>query len=114
MTRAIDMNALQRTQSAIRGRPVDRLPCFPILIAPACQLVGVKQGDYSQDADVMADTLLRARELTGADGIYVSRDNWVQHQALGGAMVFPEDDEPNGEAPQARGHRGCTGPRKTP
>lgn len=90
------MNSLERTRSAVRGQKVDRLPCFPILIAPACQLTGIKQGDYSQDADVMADTLIRARELIGTDGIYVSRDNWIMYQALGGEMTFPEDDEPNG------------------
>jgi uroporphyrinogen decarboxylase len=47
----------------------------------------------------MADTLLRARELCGFDGIYVSRDNWISHQALGGALEFPEDDESFGAAP---------------
>jgi MtaA/CmuA family methyltransferase len=84
---------LERTRRAIRGQPVDRPPTFPILLAPACQLVGVKQRDYNLDAGVMAETLLRARELCGCDGIYVSRDNWVYHQALGGQLVFPEDDE---------------------
>ena len=93
------MNSLARTRAAIRGEAVDSLPCFPIFIAPACELTGVKQGVYSQDPAVMADTLLAARDLTGADGIYVSRDNWVYHEALGGTMVFPEDDEPNGEGP---------------
>lgn len=78
---------------------MDRLPWFPILIAPACELTGVKQGDYSQDPAVMADTLIRARELIGADGIYVSRDNWVAYEALGGTMTFAEDDEPNGSGP---------------
>ena len=90
------MNALDRTRSAIKGERVDRLPCFPILIAPACELTGIKQGDYSRNADVMADTLIRARELIGSDGIYVSRDNWICYEALGGEMIFPEDDEPNG------------------
>jgi uroporphyrinogen decarboxylase len=90
------MNALERTRSAIRGQKIDRLPCFPILIAPACQLTNVRQGDYSQDADVMADTLIRARDIIGTDGIYVSRDNWVCYESLGGEMTFPEDDEPNG------------------
>ena len=90
------MNSLERTRSAIRGQKIDRLPCFPILIAPACQLTNVRQSDYSQDADVMADTLIRAREIIGTDGIYVSRDNWVCYEALGGEMTFPEDDEPNG------------------
>jgi len=88
------MTPLERTQRSIRNQTVDRIPHFPILIAPACQLLGVKQGEYSLNAELMADTLIRSRELLGADGIYVSRDNWVYHQALGGELVFPEDDEP--------------------
>jgi uroporphyrinogen decarboxylase len=77
----------------MRGDAVDRAPTFPILLAPACELTGVPQGRFMTDARVMADTLLRARELCGFDGIYVSRDNWVYHQALGGELSFPEDDE---------------------
>jgi uroporphyrinogen decarboxylase len=76
---------------------VDRLPCFPILIAPACELTGVRQGDYSRNAGIMADTLIKARDITGFDGIYVSRDNWIFYEALGGEMIFSEDDEPNGK-----------------
>lgn len=87
------MTGLERTRAAVRGRPVDRVPVFPILLAPACQLTGVRQRDYNLDAAVMADTLLRAREMCGFDGIYVSRDNWVYHEALGGGLTFPEDDE---------------------
>jgi uroporphyrinogen decarboxylase len=87
------MTGLERTRAAVRGEPVDRVPTFPILLAPACQLTGVPQGRYMTDAAVMADTLLRAREMCGFDGIYVSRDNWVYHQALGGEITFPDDDE---------------------
>jgi MtaA/CmuA family methyltransferase len=61
--------------------------------------VGVEQREYSLDPAVMADTLIRARDLIGADGIYVSRDNWVYHQSLGGDLVFPEDDEPYSKKP---------------
>jgi uroporphyrinogen decarboxylase len=88
-----EMTGLERTRAAVRGEPVDRVPTFPILLAPACQLTGVPQGRYMTDAAVMADTLLRAREMCGFDGIYVSRDNWVYHQALGGHLEFPPDDE---------------------
>ncbi len=90
------MNSLERVRSAMHGLPVDYPPTFPILIAPACQLVDVKLGSYMQNAGVMADTLLKAREQCGFDGIYVSRDNWIYHQALGGEMVFPQDDESYG------------------
>ena len=88
-----DMTGLERTRAAVRGEPVDRVPTFPILLAPACQLTGVPQGRYMTDPAVMADTLLAAREMCGFDGIYVSRDNWVYHQALGGELEFPPDDE---------------------
>ncbi|MFH1744396.1 MAG: uroporphyrinogen decarboxylase family protein [bacterium] len=93
------MNSLERTRSAIRSESVDYAPGFPILIAPACQLVGVKLGDYFQEPTVMAETLIEARALCGFDGIYVSRDNWVYHEAMGGEMVFPEDDESYGPSP---------------
>jgi len=83
----------------MRMEPVDRIPTFPILLAPACQLIGVKQRDYSLDPDVMADTLLKARDLMDTDGIYVSRDNWVYHEALGGNLIFPEDDESYSKEP---------------
>jgi hypothetical protein len=87
------MTGLERTRAAIRGQPVDRVPVFPILLAAACELTGVRQGDYNLDPSIMADTLLRAREMCGFDGIYVSRDNWVYHEALGGDLTFPENDE---------------------
>jgi len=93
------MNSLERIQNAIAGKAIDRIPVFPILIAPACRLLGVKQRDYFLKADVMADTLLRARELCGFDGIYVSKDYWVYHEALGGKLVYPEDDETYSEGP---------------
>jgi uroporphyrinogen decarboxylase len=87
------VTGLERTRASIRGEPVDRIPVFPILLAPACQLTGVQQRDYNLDSSVMADTLLRARRMCGFDGIYVSRDNWVYHEALGGELTFPADDE---------------------
>jgi uroporphyrinogen decarboxylase len=87
------MNSLERTRKAIHHEEVDRIPTFPILLAPACQLLGVKQRDYNLDPGVMASTLIKARDLIGSDGIYVSRDNWIYHEALGGKLVFPEDDE---------------------
>ncbi len=96
------MTGLERTRAAIRGQAVDRVPVFPILIAPACQLTGVKQRDYNLDPSVLADTLLQARELCGFDGIYVSRDNWVYHEALGGQLDFPPDDESSTKTPLLR------------
>ncbi len=90
------MNSLERVKKSLKGEQVDYLPCFPIIIATACQLTGVKQRDYSLDPDIMATTLLKVQEMFNFDGIYVSRDNWIDYESLGGSMIFPEDDEPYG------------------
>ncbi len=87
------MTSLERVKNAITGNPVDRIPCFPISIANACEIIGVKQRDYNLDPECMADTLIQFREKTGFDGIYVSRDNWVYHEALGGILTSPDDGE---------------------
>ncbi len=62
------MTNLERTQKAIHGESPDCIPNFPILIAPACQLVGVRQRDYSLEPDIMADTLIKARDTTACTG----------------------------------------------
>ncbi len=87
------MDSLGRTRMAVRGRPVDKIPVFPILLAPACRIAGVKQRDFFTDPEILADTLIKARDILGFDGIYVSRDNWVYHEALGGKLEYPEDNE---------------------
>lgn len=87
------MDSLTRTRRSVHGKTVDRIPVFPILLAPACRIIGVKQRDFFKKSDVLADTLIQARDIFGFDGIYVSRDNWVYHEALGGKLEFPDDDE---------------------
>jgi uroporphyrinogen decarboxylase len=93
------VTGLERTRRAVAGQAVDRVPTFPILLAPACRLTGTRQGDYNRDPLVLARTLLAAREMCGFDGIYVSRDNWVYHEALGGELSFPDDDESFSKTP---------------
>jgi len=51
--------------------------------------------------------------MCGFDGIYVSRDNWVYHEALGGELTFPPDDESFTNVPlleSVRGWRSLTVP----
>lgn len=93
------MMSLERVKKAIRGQELDRFPTFPISIASSCALTGTPQGRYSLDPNVLAHTLLQVREMFDFDGIYVSRDNWIYHAALGGELSFPEDDEPFSSRP---------------
>lgn len=88
------MKSLERVRRSIAGKKIDYLPFFPEVIAAACQMAGVNQSSYSKDSEIMANALIAVRERCDYDGIYVSRDNLVLHQALGGEVVFPVDDEP--------------------
>lgn len=87
------MTSLERIRKSIKGEKVDRIPAFPISLASTCQIMGVKQRDFSLNPDIMAETLIAFREKVGCDGIYVSRDNWVYHESLGGELLFPDNDE---------------------
>jgi len=67
------MTGLERTRAAIQGRAVDCIPVFPILLAPACRLTGVRQREYNLDAagDQLLDVLFRTvnGRLTAAEAL---------------------------------------------
>jgi uroporphyrinogen-III decarboxylase len=64
------------------------------------EVVGTRQGDYYQDPGVMLDTQLAAREIIreryGLNAVHLScaAPSYVGAAALGGELVFPEDDQP--------------------
>ena len=60
---------------------------------------GVAQHRFHTDAETLADCVVAASRALRLDGVYVSSDNWILHEALGGKVVFPEDEEPWGHGP---------------
>lgn len=86
----------QRIRDLLDGRPVDRVPVMASMIAAAAELRGVPQRRIHQEPQTNAQVLLGVCRDLGLDGAYISSDNWIIHSALGGAVNFPEDDEPMG------------------
>lgn len=74
-----EMNALDRTQAAVRAEKVDRLLCFPILIAHACKLTGTRQGEYSQNPEAMAQAPSEAVSVHVEDSVG-GRDHTLAHR----------------------------------
>jgi len=64
------------------------------------EYVGTRQGDYYQDPAVMLDTQLAARQIIreryGLEAVHLActPPSYVGAAALGGELVFPEDDQP--------------------
>ena len=94
------MTGLERTQKAIRMEEVDRIPTFPILLAPACQILGVKQRDYNLDPQIMASTLIEARDLIGSEEHIQFKDALAADAEVFGTLAHHFADE---------GHRAANG-----
>ncbi len=86
----------RRTLSLFAEQLPDRLPVFASTLAGAAWMLGVPQNRFHQDPHVLARCVVEASRALGLDGVYVSSDNWIMHEALGGKVRFPDDDEPWG------------------
>ena len=91
-----DMNGRQRIEAVLAGRQPDRVPVLAGTLAHAAWLRGVPQRELHTNAATLAQTVVEASRQLGLDGVYLSSDNWIVHEALGGKVAFPEDDEPWG------------------
>jgi uroporphyrinogen decarboxylase len=96
LTGSFVMTGKERVEAALAGRKTDRVPVLASALANAVWLRGVPQRQLHQDPVVLAESVVSAARAFGADGVYVSSDNWIIHEALGGKVFFPEDDEPWG------------------
>lgn len=88
------MTTIERMRAALTGAPHDYPPVIWIATSVVCETYSIPQNRWSQDPELLADSLVRFSRDTECDGIYVTRDNLVTHEALGGAIEWPDDDEP--------------------
>jgi MtaA/CmuA family methyltransferase len=90
------VNGKERIEAVLAGRKPDRVPVLASSLANAVWLKKIPQHKFHSDAAVLARTVVDIAKEFGIDGVYVSSDNWIIHEALGGGVTFPDDDEPWG------------------
>jgi uroporphyrinogen decarboxylase len=93
------MTGYERIKNTIQGKTVDYPASIFIATSAACRLAGVKQSEWSTQPEVLADTLIDFTKTCGCDGIYVTRDNLVVHEAMGGKVTFPDSGDALGSDP---------------
>lgn len=93
------MTGYERTKHTIQGKTVDYPASIFIATSVACRLAGVRQSEWSTQPEVLADTLIDFTEKCACDGIYVTRDNLVVHEAMGGKVTFPDSGDALGSEP---------------
>lgn len=86
------MNSMERVVSALQHKEPDRVPVYPIISGASRRLIGASYKDWSNDADICAEALLKAREEFDLDCIVTLIDLSIECDAWGQELVYPEDE----------------------
>ena len=96
------MNSKERCLAAINGRPVDRVPVFPLLMFFAQQRYGITYREFATNGRALADAQLSIRERFPLDAITACSDAFRVTADLGAEMAYPEDGPPFAKQPLVR------------
>ena len=88
------MNGLERVKAAFRRKELDRLPFYPIVSGLAAEVIGVTTAEYYRDLDKMADAQVGLYEEIGQDVVVLMADLFMEVDAMGANVEFPEGDVP--------------------
>jgi len=86
------MKPAERLQAYSEGRPIDRLPCVPIVGNTAARVIGVKVSELRNDGRLLARAQVAAYKRFGYDGIRIFTDLYGQAEAMGAKVRCPLDE----------------------
>src|ERR1035438_1478377 len=87
------MTGRERILAVLAGQKPDHLPCMPITMMFAADILGVKYGQYARDHRVMVDAQIKTVEMFGFDYVSTISDP-AREAADAGAKVRWYDDQP--------------------
>lgn len=85
------MNSLERHRLTLAMQEPDRVPVAPSFLTRTMLKAGVRQYDYHTRPDVLASAQINHCERYDFDGVYISSDNVIMYEALGGTIVYPDE-----------------------
>ncbi|WP_371379552.1 uroporphyrinogen decarboxylase family protein [Sporomusa aerivorans] len=90
---AIDqMTPIERMTAYNQGKPVDRLPCVPIVGNTSARVIGVKVSELPGNGKLLAQAQIAAYRRFGYDIIRIFTDLYGQAEAMGAVVRYPEDE----------------------
>jgi len=90
------VNARELVKAALNGLPVPRPAVGPLAVHYCARIAGVSLREYTLNPKVLADCVLKYHERFQPDAVWLSADAWVNAQAMGAAVAFPDDHQPLG------------------
>jgi uroporphyrinogen decarboxylase len=85
------MNSVERHCTTLEMKEPDRVPVAPSFLTRAIGTAGVRQYDYHTNPDVLAAAQIGHCERYDFDGVFISSDNVIMYEALGGRIVFKDE-----------------------
>lgn len=82
--------------SALRGKPVMRMPVAPLAVHFCARVAGISLNRYTGDAGALADAVIRYHGRFRPDAVVLSADTWVSAQAMGATVGPMGEDQPWG------------------
>jgi uroporphyrinogen decarboxylase len=86
------MTAKERFSAYSAEKPIDRLPCVPIVGNTAARVIGAKVSDFRGNGRLIADAQIAAYRLFNYDVIRIFTDLYTQAEAMGAIVNYPEDE----------------------
>lgn len=88
------MTGFDRVKAAFKRQRADRVPFYPIVSGLAGKLVGIDAGTYYTDHEKFADAHIALYEEIRPDIVALMGDLFMEVEAMGAEVEFPEDDVP--------------------
>ena len=88
------MNGYKRVMRSLQLEKTDRVAVVPELIQHNLNLAGECHCAFSNDPEVMCRVILAGLARYETDAVYVSSDNYLIVEALGGQVELPPDEPP--------------------
>lgn len=86
------MTPLERLAAYGRCKPVDRLPCVPIVGNSAARVIGARVGEFRGNGRLIAEAQIAAYRLFRYDIIRIFTDLYTQAEAMGATVHYPADE----------------------
>ena len=93
------MNSRERCVATLEGKPVDRVPVFPLLMFFAQHRLGITYREFAANGRALADAQLNIQDRFHVDAITACSDAFRIAADLGAEMVYPEDKPPFAACP---------------
>jgi len=93
------VTSLERINSRLTGKPVDKIPNMNIFMSIVAREAGVSYSEYVQNYRKLAEGNLICVEKFGLDSVSVISDPMREAAAFGTRVVFPENGVPYAETP---------------